>query len=62
MFSLVSERKISMTSCESRPNAAQIAPTSLAKPTFSAWKLLSTYLVISATAIGTRKRGPGRPS
>ncbi len=62
MFSLVSARKISITWCESSPSAAATAPTSLPNVTLSAWKLLSTYLVISATAIGTRKRGPGRPS
>ncbi len=39
-----------------------MAPISLAKPTLSAWKPLSTYLVISATFIGTRKSGPGSPS
>src|SRR6476620_7699942 len=62
MFNLVSVRKMSMTSCESSPSVAHSVPISLPKVTFSAWKLLSTYFVISATAIGTRKRGPSRPS
>ena len=38
------------------------APISLPNTTFRAWKLLSTYFVISATAIGTRNRGPPSPS
>ncbi len=60
MFSLVSAVKISMTTCESSISDEQIAPISFANPTLSAWKLLSTYLVISATLIGTWKRGPGK--
>ena len=53
MFSLVSARKMSMMACESSANDEQIAPISLAKQTFRAWKLLSTYLLISATLMGT---------
>ena len=44
------------------PSDAQIAPISLANPTLRAWKLLSTYLLISATLMGTRKRGREGPS
>ena len=61
MLSFVSARKMSITACESSPSAAQSAPISLPNTTFRAWKLLSTYFVISATGIGTRNRGPPRP-
>ena len=39
-----------------------MAPISLANPIFTAWKLLSTYLVISATLTATGKHGPGNPA
>ena len=54
MLSLVSETKMSITMWLSSPSALQTEPISFAKPTFSAWNPLSTYLVISATRIGTR--------
>ena len=62
MFSLRSDLKISISWCESIPNSTLSAPTSLAKPTLSAWNALSTYLAASATRIGTRKiRSAGSP-
>src|SRR2546425_1254556 len=61
-FSLRSARNTSITLCESTPSAWQIAPSSLAKAIFKPWKELSAYLVISATAIGTRNTSPGSPS
>ena len=53
MLSLRSALKICISWCESIPNSTLSAPISLAKPTLSAWKALSTYLAISATRIGT---------
>ena len=55
MFSFRSALKISISWCESMPNSTLRAPTSLAKPTLSAWNALSTYFAASATRIGTRK-------
>ena len=54
MLSFVSAVRMSITAWLSRPSALQIAPISLAKPAFKAWKLLSAYLIISATPSGTR--------
>jgi hypothetical protein len=62
MLSFVSAVRISITAWLSSPSALQTAPISLAKPVFRAWKLLSAYLIISATRSGTRYTGPGRPS
>ncbi len=55
MLSFRSALKISISWCESMPNSTLSAPTSLAKPTLSAWNALSTYFAASATRIGTRK-------
>ncbi len=58
----MSATNTSITWWESRPSAAQIEPSSFAKPILSAWNELSAYFVISATGTGTRKISPGSPS
>ena len=62
MFSLVSDRKISMTSWESTPSSRARAPISFANPILSPWNVLSTYFVISATGGSTRNSGAPRPA
>jgi hypothetical protein len=54
MLSFVSAVTMSITAWLSRPSALHTAPISLANPAFRAWKLLSAYLIISATPSGTR--------
>ena len=51
MFSLRSIRKIRITSCASAPSPSHKSAISLAKHTFNAWKVLQTYLIISAVRI-----------
>ena len=58
MLSLVSDRKISMTSWESTPSSrARARRSRCANPILSPWNVLSTYFVISATGGSTRNSG-----